>query len=250
MTRLVMACALVLASACGSDSEDGGDDTRDDGGAPSTGEDAGGDGDGDAASGGGDGDTQEGLSFFVSSDTSKTGKLGGLAGADARCASLAEAVGAGGRAWRAYLSTEHGGADDGPVHARDRIGEGPWYNAKGKLVASDLEALHARSGDVELFLDEQGNKINGQWPGSPAPNEHDVLTGTGPDGRVLAGATCQDWTSDSADDVAQVGHTDGLGPNANPEPPYNSWFSVHESAGCNDTAPRGGAGRIYCFASD
>jgi hypothetical protein len=169
-------------------------------------------------------------------------------GADARCQALADAVGAGERTWRAYLSAENG--DDGPVHARDRIGAGPWYNAAGELVASDLDALHERSGDAEVFLDEHGEKINGQWPGSPDPNEHDILTGTDPDGRVLAGHTCADWTSDSADLTAQVGHSDGLGPEENPDPPYNSWHSSHESESCNDTEPRGGAGRIYCFASD
>ena len=190
------------------------------------------------------------LGFFVTSDTSTTGNLGGLEGADARCERLAAAVGAGAREWHAYLSAEAGGEGDGPVHARDRIGAGPWYNAKGELVASDVDALHELDGDAELFLDEQGNKVNGQWPGSPDPNEHDILTGTGADGRLLTGTTCKDWTSESADDVAQVGHSDGLGPNANPAPPYNSWFSVHESGGCNDTAPRGGAGKIYCFASD
>jgi hypothetical protein len=249
MGRLLSACAFVLVAACGSDTEEDhdADQTSDAGSQGGDGDDQSG---GDAGSEGGDGDAPHGLSFFVSSDKSMTGDLGGLAGADARCKALAEAVGAGAREWHAYLSTEQGGADDGPVHARDRIGDGPWYNAKGKLVASDVEALHARSGDVEVFLDEHGEKINGQWPGSPEPNEHDVLTGTGEDGRVLSGSTCKDWTSASAMDIAQVGHTDGLGPDANPEPPYNSWFSVHPSAGCNDTAPRGGAGRIYCFASD
>jgi hypothetical protein len=189
------------------------------------------------------------LGFFVSSDTSATGDLGGLAGADARCQRLAEAVGAGGRTWRAYLSAESSQAG-GPVHARDRIGQGPWYNANGALVAEDLDALHARTGDVEVFVDEHGAKINGQWEGSPAPNEHDILTGSDPEGRVAPGLTCADWTSADASLVARVGHSDGLGPMRDSAPPRNSWQSAHESAGCNDTAPRGGAGRIYCFAAD
>jgi hypothetical protein len=188
------------------------------------------------------------LGFFVTSDTSETGDLGGLTEADARCQRLAAAVGAGGRTWRAYLSAES--SEAGPVHARDRIGSGPWYNAAGELVAEDLDALHARSGDAAIFLDENGAKINGQWEGSPTPNEHDILTGSDPEGRVAPGLTCADWTSAEAALVARVGHSDGLGPMRNGAPPFNSWQSSHESAGCNDTRPRGGAGRIYCFAAD
>jgi hypothetical protein len=193
------------------------------------------------------------MSFFVSSATSVTGDLGGLAGADQRCQSLATAVGAGDRTWRAFLSVEHdpnkGGA---ATEARERIGKGPWYNQKGALIAADVASLLALpSGNADLFLDEHGNKINGQWPGSPTPNQHDILTGTLLDGGVAAGKTCRDWTSDAgAPEVAVVGHADGLGPNQNPSPPYNSWYSSHENAGCDDTAPRGGAGRIYCFAAD
>jgi hypothetical protein len=187
------------------------------------------------------------LSFFVTSDKSVTGSLGGLAGADARCAKLAKAVGASGKTWHAYLSVEKD-ANDKPVNARDRIGKGPWHNAKGVLLAKDLDELHTLKGDAELFLAENGDKINGQWPGSPTPVEHDVLTGSNADGTLLAGKTCADWTSDQATETAQVGHTDGLGPNQNPDPPYSSWNSSHENGGCNDTAPRGGAGRLYCFA--
>jgi hypothetical protein len=156
------------------------------------------------------------LSFFVTSDKSMTGDLGGLRGADARCQALAEAAGAGARTFHAYVSVEHDAANGGAAtHARDRIGKGPWYNAKGALLASDMDALHARSGDADLFLDENGAKINGQWEGSPTPNEHDVLTGSDADGRVLPGKTCADWTSAAADLAAQVGHSDGLGPNRN-----------------------------------
>jgi hypothetical protein len=191
------------------------------------------------------------MTFFVSSDKSMTGDLGGLKGADARCQNLAQAAGAGAKTWHAYLSVEHDSAHgDGPVHARDRIGHGPWYNSKGARLAESLDALHALKGDAELFLDEHGHKVPGQWPGSPPPLEHDVLTGSASDGMVLAGETCADWTSASASQSAQVGHTDGLGPNQNPNPPYASWNSSHANGGCNDTAPRGGAGRIYCFAAE
>jgi len=188
-------------------------------------------------------------SFFVSSDTSMTGNLGGLSGADARCDRLAKAADLPKHAWKAYLSVEKG--DDGaPVNARDRIGSGPWFNVKGVEVASDLDALHARSGDAEVFVDEHGEKIPGQWAGSPMPVAHDILTGSAADGSVMAGKTCADWTSEVMTDVALVGHSDGLGPNMNANPPFNSWNSSHENGGCNDTAPRGGAGRIYCFAAD
>lgn len=189
------------------------------------------------------------LGFFVSSDTSKTGNLGGLAGADSRCQTLANAAGFTKKTWHAYLSAEHGDGA-GPVNARDRIGTGPWYNAKGVLVAADVASLHARKGDAEVFLDEHGNKINGQWPGSPAPVEHDILTGSKEDGTVMESMTCADWTSTDTALSAQVGHSDGLGPGANANQPYSSWNSSHANGGCNDTAPRGGAGRIYCFAVD
>jgi len=203
---------------------------------------------GTAGSGGGPTST---LSFFVTSDTSMTGDLGGLAGADMRCQTLAMAAGAGDRTWRAYLSVESDPENGGnATHAKDRIGTGPWYNANGDLLANDLTELHAMSGDHTLFVDEYGMMINGQWEGSPDPNEHDILTGSNPDGTVFPGATCGDWTSSSPDDDKQVGHSDGLGPNMNSDPPYNSWNSAHTSGGCDDTAPAGGAGRIYCFAAD
>jgi hypothetical protein len=188
------------------------------------------------------------MNFFVSSQGSATGNLGGLAGADARCESLGAAVGMGGKTWRAYLSAEL--EDGGAVHARDRIGDGPWYNFRGVLLANNLAELHARTGDAELFLDERGTKVPGQWPGSPRPIEHDILTGTNPEGGVAVGLTCSGWTSDTADAAAQVGHSDGLGPDANANPPFSSWHSSHPSASCNDTAPRGGSGRVYCFAAD
>lgn len=210
---------------------------------PSASEDAGSDED--------DAGTKPALGFFVSSDTSMTGNLGGLAGADARCDKLAKAAGAKAK-FAAYLSAEknENGADQ-PVDARDRIGKGPWYNAKGVVLAKDIEALHALpSGNAELFLTETGDKINGQWEGSPTPVQHDILTGSDAEGKLLAGFTCQSWTSEEMSDMKRVGHSDGLGPMRNPDPPYNSWNSSHASPGCNNTAPQGGAGRIYCFAID
>jgi len=189
------------------------------------------------------------LGLFVTSQTSTTGNLGGLAAADATCQRLASAVGAGNRTWRAYLSVSRDAANNNqPVNARDRIGSGPWYNATGMLVASNLTELHARSGDASLFIDERGQRINGQWTGSPAPNQHDILTGSNADGTLLVGSTCADWTSASASDVGQVGHADGLGPGQSTAGALASWNSAHTTQNCADTAPRGGAGRFYCFA--
>ena len=187
------------------------------------------------------------VSFFVSSATSATGNLGGLAGADARCQQLGAAINQGARTWRAYLSVERD-SNGAPVNARDRIGSGPWYNANLQLIANDLAALHSRTGDANLFVDERGQRINGQWIGSPTPVEHDILTGSKADGTLLPGATCSDWTSAATDVTAQVGHSDGLGPNQNSTPPLSSWNSAHTALNCSNTAPRGGAGRIYCFA--
>ena len=191
------------------------------------------------------------LTFFVTSVTSATGNLGGLAGADATCQRLALPVGEGHRTWRAYLSVERSPANTGQaINARDRIGSGPWYNADLQLVANNVAELHVRSGDAALFVDERGRRINGQWTGSPSPNEHDILTGSNADGTVLAGMTCNDWTSDSASVAARVGHSDGMGPNQNTAPPLSSWNSAHASESCANTAPRGGAGRFYCFATN
>jgi hypothetical protein len=203
------------------------------------------------------------MSVFVSSQKNMTGDLGGLVGADQRCQTMAAAVGLGTKTWHAYLSVEHDPNNAGlPVNARDRIGAGPWYNARGVMVAANLTALHARSGDPTVFVDERGGLINGQWTGSPVPNEHDILTGSNQDGTVAPGKTCADWTSNvgppaggtsdaGAGMVARVGHTDGFGPMCSTATAPNnvtSWNSAHDNAGCNDTAPLGGAGRIYCFA--
>ena len=198
------------------------------------------------------------MTFFVTSEKHLTGNLGGLASADRTCQTLGEMGGGVGKTWKAYLSAERG-PDGGPVHARDRIGRGPWFNANGLRVAADVASLHdpaVRKGDPIVFIDEQARKINGQWDTMLMPNEHDVLTGSNPDGTVFVGGTCADWTSESPDLRATVGHSDGLGPMMNPEPPFSSWNSSHQQpatnamrmAGCANTAPGGGAGRFYCFA--
>ena len=224
MKRLGLTCALIAAAFV---LQCGGDDDYDTTANPST----------------------PSMSFFVSSDTSTTGNLGGLAGADARCQRLAAAVGAGSKTWRAYLSVERDPANGNrATDARSRIGNGPWYNQKLAVVASNPTELHARKGDAALFIDEKGVQINGQWPGSPRPVEHDILTGSNADGTVMAGNTCNDWTSGSAEHKAQIGHSDGLGPGGSAEGALSSWNSSHQNQDCSNTAPRGGAGRIYCFA--
>jgi hypothetical protein len=189
------------------------------------------------------------VSFFVTSATSTTGNLGGLAGADATCQRLAQAAGHGNRTWRAYLSAQRDPNNNNQqTDARSRIGTGPWYNANVVLVANNATELHSRTGDAAVFVDERGQRINGQWTGSPTPNQHDILTGSTAEGTLMSGITCNDWTSGGADVAAQVGHADGLGPNQNSAPPLSSWNSSHASLNCSDTAPRGGAGRFYCFA--
>ena len=222
MKRL-WAISLSLVTACGGD----GDSTTTTTPAPST----------------------TGMSFFVTSATSVTGNLGGLVGADATCQRLAAAVGEGARTWRAYLSVEHDVANGNqPTNARDRIGAGPWRNANKVVVANTLAELHARKGDASVFIDERGQRINGQWTGSPSPVEHDALTGSNADGTLIAGQTCSDWTSASTTLTAQVGHSDGLGPGQSTDGALSSWNSAHTNQSCANTAPRGGAGRFYCFA--
>jgi len=190
-----------------------------------------------------------GMTFFVTSATSPTGNLGGLAGADATCQRLAASVGRGSLTWRAYLSVERDPTNNNQAtHARDRIGAGPWRNANDVIVANTLAELHARGGDAALFLTETGQRVNGQWTGSPAPVEPDILTGSNMDGTVMASLTCADWTSSSDTFAAQVGHSDGLGPNQNSAGALASWNSAHANQSCANTSPRGGAGRFYCFA--
>ena len=194
--------------------------------------------------------TSRDMSFFLSSAKHKTANLGGLRGADRICQELASAVGLSNKTWRAYLSAEHD-PDNGnkPTDARSRIGSGPWTNAKGIVIAKNLAELHARKGDADLFLDEHGQRVPGNWPNSPKPTEHDILTGSTADGRLMAGKTCNDWTSEASDQQAQVGHSDGLGPGGDPSGRYSVWNSAHDNGSCANTAPRGGAGRIYCFAA-
>jgi hypothetical protein len=189
-------------------------------------------------------------SFFVTSTGSKTANLGGLKGADKICQQLASTVGLGNKTWHAYLSVERD-PDNGnkPTDARGRIGTGPWSNAKGVGVAKNLDELHARKGDADVFLDEHGQRVPGNWPDSPTPVVHDILTGSTADGRLMAGKTCNDWTSASPDQQAQVGHSDGLGPGGDRSGKYSVWNSSHENGSCADTAPRGGRGRLYCFAA-
>jgi hypothetical protein len=189
------------------------------------------------------------MSFFVTSTRSTTGNLGGIQGADNLCQSLGTSAGFGVSTWRAYLSLDRDPTNGNrPTDARSRIGEGPWYNANGVLVAQNLTELHARRGDSAVFVDERGQRINGQWTGSPSPVEHDILTGSTAQGTLMTGQTCEDWTSASAAVAAQVGHSDGLGPNADTSGTLSSWNSAHANQNCSNTAPRGGAGRIYCFA--
>lgn len=197
---------------------------------------------------------QPGLSFFVTS-TTQDGDLGGLEGADDLCDELATGAGAGNRTWRAYLSAENGGS---PIHARSRIGDGPWYNAAGAMLAEDIDGLHdaALTGNAELFIDENGLRINGQWNGTP-PNEHDIMTGSDSNGMLLLVAnmttTCNDWTSNTLTPGPQVGHSDGMGPDMNTSTPnFTSWNGGHGSRGCSSEllSMTGSAGRIYCFAAD
>lgn len=193
---------------------------------------------------------QADMTFFVTSEGSGQGaNFGGLAGADAHCLKLAGAVGAGQHTWRAYLSSS---ASDGAaaVNARDRIGRGPWQNAKGVVIAKDVAQLH---GDNHLAkdtaLDEHGAPIKGR---GDTPNMHDILTGSQADGTAFAAGedlTCGNWTS-SGEGSAQVGHHDRMG--LRDDAPSRSWNSSHPSRGCSDEGLRstGGAGLLYCFAVD
>ena len=194
------------------------------------------------------------MSFFVTSvPIGKGGDLGGLAGADAHCQRLATAVGGGGKTWRAYLSTQaRPGAP--AVNARDRIGQGPWYNSKRVPIAENLAELNgdtielARLGSnlfKQTALNEKGEVINGV---GDTPNTHDMLTGSTTNGRAFtdsADHTCNNWTS-SGEGSAQVGHSDRIGAG------NTSWNSAHPTRGCSQDAlvSTGGAGLFYCFAID
>jgi hypothetical protein len=179
------------------------------------------------------------MSFFVTSQGPGDGaNLGGLAGADAHCTSLAEAAGVTGKTWAAYLSTDQ-------ENARDRIGSGPWVNAKGVTIASSVEALHGEENGItkETALTETGEMVNGR---GDDPNVHDILTGSNPDGTAHA-ATCENWTS-NGEGSAMLGHHDRLGLDESAE--AKSWNASHPSQGCGQEALRstGGAGLFYCFA--
>jgi hypothetical protein len=186
------------------------------------------------------------MSFFVTSTGSGQGaNFGGLAGADKHCQALAGAAGAGQRRWRAYLSASAVGAT-AAVDARDRIGSGPWRNAKGEVIANDVAELHAGNNlTKQTALTEKGTPINGR---GDTPNQHDILTGSTPDGRATE-ATCNNWTSDN-NGSAIVGHHDRMG--LDDSAPAKSWNASHASRACNDEALRssGGAGLLYCFAVD
>jgi hypothetical protein len=178
--------------------------------------------------------------FFITSNASGTGDVGGLAGADKICQQLAKATGAGNRTWRAYLSTN----GPGGVNARDRIGNGPWYNVKGVLIAQNVAELHTDKVNInnDNALDEQGRTINREG----APNRHDILTGSTLEGRATD-MTCMNWTS-SGPGTAMLGHHDRLGRGK----PGSPWNAAHASQGCSAENLRatGGAGLLYCFAAN
>ncbi|MGV8842822.1 MAG: hypothetical protein ACOH2I_06200 [Pseudomonas sp.] len=191
------------------------------------------------------------MTFFVTSHgLGKGADLGGLAGADQHCQALAAAAGAAQHTWRAYLSVSAGG-DAEAVNARERIGQGPWQNAEGVLIANDVAQLH---GDNQLTketaLDERGALVHGR---GDTPNKHDILTGSQADGTAFPASdarTCSNWTS-SGEGVAQLGHHDRVG--LRDDEPSRSWNSSHPSrGGCSNAAlaSSGGAGLLYCFAAD
>ena len=195
------------------------------------------------------------MTFFVtSSGPGKGADLGGLEGADAQCQKLAQTGGAGTKTWHAYLSTQ--AADGKPaVNAKDRIGKGPWQNAKGVVIAKDVADLHSASNNLtkQTALSEKGEVINGR---GDTPNRHDILTGSQPDGTAFASGedkTCKNWTS-STQGAAVVGHADRQG--LRDDEASKSWNSSHLSrgpdGGCSqaDLKSTGGDGLLYCFAAN
>ncbi|CDX21850.1 hypothetical protein LCM4577_18300 [Mesorhizobium sp. LCM 4577] len=182
------------------------------------------------------------MSFFVTSvGSGKGADLGGLKGADAHCASLAEAAGVTGKTWHAYLSSS---TED----ARDRIGKGPWFNAKGEKIADDVASLHSDANGItkQTALTEKGETVNGR---GDTPNRHDMLTGSKPDGTKIADQTCGDWTMSGAEGAAMMGHHDRTG--LDDSAAAKSWNSSHASrGGCSQDALKGtgGDGLFYCFA--
>jgi hypothetical protein len=194
---------------------------------------------------------QSNMTFFVTSvGPGKGADLGGLAGADAHCQQLAASAGAGGKTWRAYLSTQGSGA----VNARDRIGKGPWMNAKGVTIAKNVAELHGTNNlTKQTALSEKGEVINGR---GDTPNRHDILTGSQPDGTAFPAGndmTCGNWTS-GTQGAAMLGHADRVG--LRDDEPSKSWNSSHPSrgpgGGCTqaDLRSTGGDGLLYCFAAN
>ena len=191
---------------------------------------------------------QSSMTFFVTSaNPGKGADLGGLEGADRYCQQLATAAGAGGKTWRAYLSTQGSGA----VNAKDRIGKGPWQNAKGVVVAKDVADLHGAGNNLnkQTALTEKGEGVKGR---GDQPNEHDILTGTQADGTAFPAGedkTCGNWTK-VGEGSAIVGHHDRAG--LDTTPPALSWNSSHATRGCSMDLlrPTGGAGYFYCFAAN
>ena len=198
------------------------------------------------------------MSFFVTSvGLGKGANLGGIQGADRHCQALATAAKAGDRTWRAYLSVTDVNAK-GSINARDRIGTGPWYNAKGVRIARDVNDLHSDSNNLtrETALNEKGQRVNGS---GDKPNMHDILTGSTPDGRAWDihlldilnldeyAMTCKNWTSEDENGSAMLGHFDRQG-----TAPVSPWNAAHPSTGCSQQklVSTGGAGLMYCFAID
>lgn len=181
------------------------------------------------------------MTFFITSAGSGDGaNLGGLEGADAICMKLADAVGAGDKPWRAYLSAEG-------VNAKDRIGPGPWQNINGDVIATDVANLHSDAANInkQTGLTETGAMVKGR---GEDPNQHDILTGTNADGTLAAGQTCSDWTS-NGEGTAMLGHFDRMGPDTLAT--AASWNAAHASRGCSQEAliGTGGNGYLYCFAA-
>ena len=193
------------------------------------------------------------MTFFVTSaGTGKGADLGGLAGADAHCQMLAASVGAGNKTWHAYLSTNTNSSNPGAtINARDRIGRGPWQNAKGVVIATSVEDLHSAGNKItkESGLTEKGGVVNGV---GDTPNTHDMLTGSTMEGRAFpdnVSLTCNNWTSSNFG-ATVVGHVDRRG-NADTVFQHN-WASAHMTRGCSqpDLIATGGAGLFYCFATN
>ena len=195
---------------------------------------------------------QNRMTFFVTSvGSGKGADLGGLAGADQHCWNLAQAVGAGSRTWRAYLSTASTSAAPG-VNAIDRIGRGPWQNAKGDVIATDIENLHGRNNMTkQTILTEKGTVVTGR---GDTPNTHDILTGSQHNGLAYPAGTdltCGNYTKSGADGAVQMGHSDRQG--LTDDDVARSWNSSHGSrGGCSQDALKGtgGAGLFYCFAAN